>query len=256
MKQSVRVAFIPFNTPLEGKVFHLYADQAGLLTTGMGYLCNDLPTVAALPWKRPDGTLASRDEVVAMYAAVRSHADADRLKGGGWFARYSTLRLDEADVDALTFRKLDSNEMILRRRFDDYDNWPADAQLAIHSWAWGVGPSAGYPQMSAALRRGDFAEAAKNVTMTYNGAEIGTLVIRNARNRLLLTNAQRVRAFGLDPERLYWPTDVATLVEAAETLPELPVAEDDGGASRRAATTDAVVQAAEDEVSESEPTES
>lgn len=247
MRQSVRDAFVPFSAPLEGVCTWLYLDAAMLATTGLGHLCNSFAEVAMLPWKRPDGSLCTRDEVAADYAKVRAHEDW-HLRGGGAYEPLTTMRLTREDVVDLAMRKLASNETILEKRWPDFQNWPADAQLALHSWAWGVGPSANYPLFAAALRRGDFAEAAEHVKMTLNGVEIGTLKIRNLRNQLLLRNAQRVRAFGLDPERLYWPTDVATLVEAAETLPELPVVEDDLGASRRAATTDAVMQAAKDSV--------
>ncbi len=220
MKPAVKANFHRLSDDLEGVTTWLYADALGLLTTGVGNLVNDLPSVLALPWKRPDGTHATRDEVVSAYAAVRAAADENKLRGGGWFARLTTIRLDRADVDAMVERKLESNWLLLSRRFPDADSWPADAQLFLCSWAWAVGPAAPYPRMSAALREGDFDTAALECTVTANGKEFGTLIERNRRNRVLLRNASRVRAFGLDPDVVHWPTDLAAVVAPAETLPE------------------------------------
>lgn len=242
MKASVREAFHSFSVDLEGVVTHLYADALGLITTGMGNLVNTLPEVLALHWKRPDGTDATRDEVVAAFASVRAHADQDKLKGGGYFARYTTIRLDLEDVHKLVERKLESNWLLLLRRFPETDEWPADAQLFLCSWAWAVGPAAGYPKMSAYLRQKDFDAAAEECTITANGKVFGTLVTRNARNKVLLQNAARVLSHHLDEEKVWWPEDLTKTILEAETQPQLenPVSEDDGGASRHRATLDTI----------------
>lgn len=242
MKPAVVQAFHGFSQDLEGVVTHPYCDALGLVTTGMGLLCNTLPEFTILPWKRPDGSDATRDEVIAAWAAVRSHADEDKLKGGMYFARYTTIRLDIADVHKLSERKLESNWMLLLRRFPEADEWPADAQLFLCSWAWAVGPAAGYPKMSADLRAKYFDEASAECTITANGKVFGTLVTRNARNRILLQNAARVQAHHLDYDKVYWPEDISKTLREAETLPALenPVSEPDGGAARHMATLDTV----------------
>lgn len=221
MNPAAKAMFMVFSQDLEGIVTWLYADALGLLTTGMGNLVNSLPEVTALPWKRQDGTDATRDEVVSMYAAVRAAADEHKAKGGGYFQRFSLLRLTLPDVQQLVDRKLESNHLLLSRRFPDIDQWPADAVLGIHSWAWAVGTAAPYPKMSAALRREAFAEAANECKVTANGMEFGTLVERNRRNRILFQNAARVQQDHLDPGVVYWPEDLQLQMHEAETQPEI-----------------------------------
>jgi GH24 family phage-related lysozyme (muramidase) len=242
VKRATVAAFHGFSQDLEGVVRHPYCDAFGLVTTGMGLLCNTLPEFTMLPWKRPDGTDATRDEVIAAWAAVRSHAEEDKLKGGMYFARYTTIRLDIKDVHKLSERKLTSNWLLLLRRFPDADEWPADAQLFLCSWAWAVGPAAPYPKMSAYLRQKDFDAAAEECTITANGKVFGTLVTRNARNKVLLRNAARVLSHHLDEEKVWWPEDLTRTIREAETQPQMenPISEDDGGASRRQATLDVV----------------
>lgn len=243
MKAAVREAFHRFSTPLEGRCYHLYLDVKKLPTTGVGNLVATLPEVRALPWKRPDGTDASPDEVIAMYATVKAHEELAPA-GGMAFAKLTTLRLTDEGVDALVERRLTMNHALLSRSFDDLDEWPADAQLFIHSWAWAVGPAARYPSMFAALRRGDFIAASAECIIN---PQIGTIVERNRRNRILLWNAATVVQDKLDRDVVYWPRGLVeearrAAIKEAPTLPELedPISEDDGGASRRDATLDTV----------------
>lgn len=242
MKASVREAFHRFSTPLEGRCYHLYLDVKKLPTTGVGNLVATLPEVRALPWKRPDGTDAAPDEVIAMWATVKAHEELAPA-GGMAFAKLTTLRLTDEGVDALVERRLQMNHLQLARRFPDLDEWPADAQLFIHSWAWAVGPAAPYPLMSAALRRGDFIAAAGECIIN---PQVGTIVERNRRNQMLLWNAATVVQDKLDPDVVYWPRDLVEerrqAIKEAPTLPELPdpISEDDGGASRHQATLDTV----------------
>ena len=249
MKASAQAIWHKFSEPLEGRCYHMYLDQAKpepLVTTGVG---NMLPTVGAaiaLPWRRPSGDFATRNEVAAAYQLVNSRKDLSPLGGNhpAWHA-LTALRLLPEDVDALVRRHLASDEMHLRKLLPDYDELPADAQLMLHSWAWAVGPAAAYPRMLEALRAGDFIAAAAECTIN---PQKGTIVERNRRNVLLLWNAATVVQDKLDPDVVYWPRDLVeearrAAVKEAPTLPSLPdgpVSEDDGGAARHKATLDTV----------------
>lgn len=216
MRPAVKAAWHEFSTPLEGRVHCMYLDSAepeGFVTTAVGILIDPMHTALHLPWKRSDGTLATTAEVVAVWQRVKN---MQLLKHRALPQRSDpTLRLTDEDIDALVERKLESNHLLLLRRFPDLDSWPADAQLAIHSWAWAVGAASPYPRMSAHLRAGDFERAATECTIN---PQRGTIVDRNARNRVLLTNAARVVAHGLDPDVLYWPRELAA--EFSEPPPE------------------------------------
>lgn len=245
IRQAVLDKWQLFSEDLEGRCYHLYLDSKGLMTTGVGNLVDTFVEVAALPWKRPDGSRASREEVAAAYASVRAKTDWALIGGNNRLWRSLTsIRLSPEDVDALVRRKLNSNHAILEKRFPEIGDWPADAELFLHSWAWAVGANGHFPLMNEALRLKDFGAAMLECTITHDGKKAyGTLVTRNERNRVLLRNASRVQAFHFDPEVVYWPDDLSALVKEAETLSELPEApstEDDGGAARRAATLDTV----------------
>lgn len=211
MRPSVAAGFASFSHDLEGRLGFLYLDGKGLVTTAIGLLIDDSPRKApwrpalALPWRREDGTPATHPEIIQQWETVKRRANP--AAGGGTHGKWTTIRLTGEDIDAITAAKLRSVDVQLARLFADWETWPADAQLALCSWAWAVGAGAEYPRMIAALRRRDFAEAAEEIAVTDGkGGEPGTLAIRNTRNVLLLRNAANIEAAGLAPEPLYWPS--------------------------------------------------
>jgi hypothetical protein len=226
MRAAVRLAWHRFSEPFEGRCLWMYKDGLGRIATGVG---NDLtvgsgtnlspsPETFRLPWRHPDGRLATHLEIHEAWITVR--AKANGLAGGGTHGGLTHIRLTNAAVDALIERKLVGNETILAKRWRAWDSWPADAQLALLSWAWGVGPTEVYPRMSAALARGDFASAAKEVDLKSRMPDgtmraIRTQPARNTANRLLLRNAAQVMRQGLDPETLYWPRELESPPSAA-----------------------------------------
>lgn len=206
MHPSVRAAFVHFTARFEGRLTFMYGDVKNLVTTGVGNLIDSTPQpqpwtpALKLPWKRLDGTLATQMDVIGAWQAVKARHDLTQ-QGGGHYAGVTTLRLSDADVDALVLAKLDSNEAQLQRLLPGWDSMPADAQLALHSWAWAVGAAARYPSMFAALKRGDYAGASAECDIN---PKVGTIVLRNAANHALLENAAQVAEQGVDPSVLYY----------------------------------------------------
>jgi hypothetical protein len=192
----------------------MYLDIKGLVTTGMGNLIDPIGAALELPWKRPDGSLASQNEVRAAWNLVKSRVDL-APKYGTAFAGLTNLRLDKDGIEQLIARKLRQNEDYLRRRFAGYDRWPADAQLGLHSMAWAMGPGFHFPAFDAAVNREppDFDAAARASHM--NAAGNAGLVPRNTANFALFTNAARVLERGADPAALYWPGEVVAEVRKA-----------------------------------------
>jgi hypothetical protein len=209
MRGIVRDAFIGFTEPLEGLMRHMYLDvgkgppdyKDPLVTTGIGNLIDPAGAAIILPWKRPDGTPAGRDEILAEWMRVKNDPHA---AAAGW--RYAltitALRLDLPDVMDLVFRKLDQNDALLIRRFPDFESWPADAQLGAHSMAWACGPAFAFPRLAFALRGRDWLLAAQecHIDDSHNPG----VRPRNVANRTLFRNA----GLGKDPAVLYWPRDL------------------------------------------------
>lgn len=218
MLPSVARAFVSFNAPLEAFLTYLYQDALGLMTTGMGNLVDTRPpspdpTAAclALPWRMPDGSPATRDQVAASWRAVRASgchsAACEKVPG-------NTVRLTNADVSALVAQKAAANELEMKKFFPSFALLPADAQLGLHSMAWAAGPDvfSGFPVFTAALNRlvPDFGVAARESVLQGVGIDR-----RNAANFQLFTNAGQVFQRGLDFASLVWPKSVAEVAVAA-----------------------------------------
>jgi GH24 family phage-related lysozyme (muramidase) len=223
MHQSVRDAFVPFTAPMEGVVRFLYLDVKGLVTTAIGNLVDPMEAALALPLMRPDGTRASREDIAAEWANVKARQDM-RMRGGMAYAAVTRLRLTDEGVRQVVAGKLAQMESYLARRFPEWEEWPADAQLATLSMAWACGPAFRFPRLEAALRAQDWITAANECRMDERGNP--GLRPRNKANRTLYRNAYHVAASGflgppLERDRLYWP---AALEDATPT--EAPPAPD------------------------------
>ncbi len=204
---AVREAFWAFSVPLEGYVSHMYRDTKNLVTVGVGQLIDPMAYAMALPFKRKDGTRASREEIAHEWRRIHVAPDLDKL---GWRAaeRIAQLHLDEADVERLFAAKVDENVGHLAKRCP-FAAIPADAQMALLSWAWACGPHAKFPKMLAAVSRGDFATAAEEIRVTDGkGKAPGTLSLRNAANRRMMLNAAAVAAAGMPYDVLHYPAIV------------------------------------------------
>lgn len=202
MKQSVRDAFVWFTSPLEGVVHFMYLDVKGLVTTAIGILIDPSAVALTLPWFRPDGIPASQAEIAKEWIYVKSRQDL-KLQGGMAYGRITKLRLTDNGIKNTVNRKLDSMDSTLNNRFPNYDEWPADAQLATLSVAWACGPMFNFPKLAAALRECDFATAAIECKIS----EVGNPGIkpRNKANKLLYQNAAYVWDNAVDTEPLYYP---------------------------------------------------
>jgi hypothetical protein len=231
MHPSVRQHFVAFTDPLEGTIRCLYLDVKSLATTAIGNLVDTPAAAAACPFRRPDGTLATRDEIIAEWAKVKAGGCGSYPKCSwtdgrvclahkGWRAAalVTRLRLDDEGIAEVVGKKLDLHDRLLTQRFPAFRAWPADAQLATHSMAWACGAHFRFPRLEEALRHADFTEAVKHCQIAGGG----TIRTRNAHNRLMYRNAAYVAGFGLDPAVLHWPRDIAADADDEEvTQPNL-----------------------------------
>ena len=200
MQAAVRNAWCDFNRVFEGWVSWMYLDVKGLVTTGMGNLIDPMSAALTLPWVDGGGTPADQDAMAAEWQAVKNNV-ALAQQGAQIAKEVTSLRLGDADIEALVLDKLDHNESILKAysAFANFDTWPADAQLGLLSMAWAMGPGFGpsFPHFAQAVSAGDFATAAGDCQMNASGNP--GLVPRNAANR----QAFLLAATAADPTVLY-----------------------------------------------------
>lgn len=197
MRQSVADAFTAFSTKFEGSVDFPYLDVKCLVTSGIGDLLEPVGVFIGQPWRhRATGERATAMAAMDGYHAVKARTELAQ-HGGMAFRTVTDLYLDQDAIKALVAGRLRMNEAILRQRFPKLDEWPADAQLALHSMAWAMGPAFQFPHFERAVNADppDWEVAAHESHMS-DGAPS-----RNAANyRLLMSAAQ-----GGDPGVLCWP---------------------------------------------------
>lgn len=205
MRRAVKADFVAFTAPLEGVCTWMYLDILGLVTTGIGNLVDDPKIAARLPFILPGGTAATVDEIHDEWRRVKARKDLAQ-HGGGAFKKITRLRLTPEGIDVLVGRKLYEMDAELAARFPGYEEWCCDAQLGVLSMAWAMGPAFRFPRFEAAVSMGDFATASAECQMNATGNP--GLVPRNKANRTLFLNAAVVVAEGLDPDVLYFPTEL------------------------------------------------
>jgi hypothetical protein len=238
MKQSVIDAFVTFTERFEGRVNSMYLDlhiPDPLVTIGIGNLIDPMSVALGLPFVMPDGTRATQAQIASGWQAVKNRTDLAK-NGFQAFEALTPLRLTDDAVADLVRSRMETNEQFLVKRFPDWDSWPADAQLAMHSISWAAGAGINAPHLQAALtanpRRFDIAAgpdgdanklpacrgeswlhdativSAPGVTPVVEKLTNPGLRPRNLANKLLFANAEQVESQGLDPNVLHWPNAV------------------------------------------------
>ena len=222
----VRGVFIDFTEHFEGGVPYFYNDVEGIVTVAYGNAVFTPGQAAALAMMNAGGVPATTAEKVAAWQRVHDDPNAAHL-GHLYAKQLTTIRLTREAMQALALAKFDANDAALRELLSGWDDMPACAQLAMHSWAWACGAGAYFPHLIAALNRCDYDTAMVEIhmdewTKNAKGERIlnGGLVPRNIANKILMKNASRVRAFHLDPDTLDWTHDLSVADEP--TQPELP----------------------------------
>jgi GH24 family phage-related lysozyme (muramidase) len=222
MKPSVRDAFTSFSERFEGSVPHLYLDIKQIPTIAIGNAVFNPFQALRLPLVRnADGEPASDLEIIQEWRRLAPKVPPSTAPGqppgdqdpavSAEIARlghraakpYTRLHLRPEGIAQVVTNKLLLDEVELKRRFPEFESWPADAQLATFSMAWACGPAFKFPRLAAALRAKDFRAAALecHIEDSHNPG----IRPRNAANVALYENAARVLEEGLDGSRLYFP---------------------------------------------------
>lgn len=222
MRASVDAAFVTFSEHFEGVVRTPYLDILGLVTVAIGDLIDPVESALSLPFMvRGTSTSATREQIAAAWNALKNPA-APHTRGEiahyGW--RYAAqvpgnnIELSDEGVQEVVARKLAEIARDLVRRFPDFDEWPADAQLATFSMSWACGAGFRFQKLAAALLGRDFDTASKECHIDTDGPDHlpntaddnEGVKPRNAANVVLYANAAKVLAYHLDPEQLFYPS--------------------------------------------------
>lgn len=219
MRQAVRDNFMAFSEPLEGKVLWMYADSLGLVSIGVGNLIDPIDLARALPslgasyLNKNTGAEGTDSEIQSDWNQIKTSA-------ANWQTAESmtVLRITEQGCQQLVLNKADEFEGYLTthaedpatgvKAFANFGDWPADAQIALMSMAWAMGPAFAdggkWPAFRAACEGGDWLAAAGNCNMSN-----AWLIRRNAVNRGAFRNAAwAVTQADYDPEVLFLPIGV------------------------------------------------
>ncbi len=215
MRPTVAARFRAFNEPFEGVVKFMYLDVKGLVTIGVGNLIDPVSVALALPFRlktKPGavGRIATRAEIEAEWKLIKGKTDLARL-GHRACAAVTTLELDDTAINQIIRTRLAQNESFLKRQkpFVKFDEWPADAQMALLSMAWAMGPgfSTGWINFHPACERMDFDKAAANCKISEAGNP--GVAPRNRANVHLFKNGAAVLAGEAERfyrrEELYYP---------------------------------------------------
>lgn len=238
MRKIVSDSWLALNAPFEGHVTWMYLDQHKdaegnldpLVTTGCGNLIDPLTDeVLRLPWRHPNGSMASTQAITACWRLVKEsfkRGGMNPLNGGGRYALLpgNTLRLPEEAIVGLVRHRLFDMAGELRKpdRFPAFDEWCADAQAATHSMSWAMGPGgfAKFPRFSRAANERDWLACARECTVH---PDEGTIKLRNAMQRRMFEAARRVEDERLDPDLLHFQTQgPSSIVEVVTGLGPLP----------------------------------
>lgn len=237
LHESVVAAFPAFSRGFEGYVNHPYADVLGLITVGVGNLIDGSQNKAdlqpwraalALPWRKPDGSLADAAQVIAEWQHLKAHAAELAHRSLAVQATFTTIRLTDDAIAALVLSKLAENAAFLTdHHFPFFPQFPADAQLGISSMAWAVGPGfpSKFPGFKRAVLAGDWLAARNDCDIrvgTKGQPDYNPGVLpRNAANRVCFANAEIVRREHIARDILRWPNVAQADVPATETATNL-----------------------------------
>lgn len=205
-RTSVVNSFVDWSKAFEGYLPYMYTDAKGLVTTGMGNLIDPIGMALGLPWKS-GGSPASQAQIQAEWQKVKSAYPGVQSTGD---AAITSLRLDKDGIVQLVTGKLKQNDAYISSNLPGFADAPADAQLAVHSMAWAMGPGfvKSWTQFRNAFINGDYAAAAAQSHMQGVGIDM-----RNLANKLLLTNADIVKKKGLNPDHLYYVDGLTDLAQ-------------------------------------------
>jgi len=180
-----------------------------------------LPKAKALQWVYRNTSKIADDAAVQQEWETIKSKPFGKQYAAGYFKQYTKLQLTAKSMTDRVISLLSSNERMLKSNpaFKDFEQWPADAQLAVLGLSWnGVGHLTGHthgtlkdPQaFREACQKLDFRAAASLCDMVA-APHNGSIARRSVAQKQLLLNAAAVieeESFARMYQRpvLYYPT--------------------------------------------------
>jgi GH24 family phage-related lysozyme (muramidase) len=190
MYKSVLDIFAPFTATFEGRIPYMYQDVLGLVTIGLGCLIDPVTMAVTLPfYRKSDNKLATVDEIRQEWNLIKNDKTL-ASKGHLAAKKIATLYLKQEDIDKLANKRLLLFEQELKKVFLDWDNFPANAQLAILSMTWAIGSLfyKEFPKFTKFCNNKSWWEASTECKMREEGN--AGLIPRNETNKKLLECAE------------------------------------------------------------------
>lgn len=220
MRDSVKEAWPSFITKWEGREMCMYLDALGIVTCAGGIALFTPGDAVRLQWQwvTTTGQIASQMAVQAEWARVKS-LQGKRGAGGRAFEPDARLQLTEAGYARAMAGKLADVEAKLTdpKRFPNFAEAPADAQLALLRMAWAMGPAfvdpdaehpgGRWPAFHAAFLACDWMGCAGECRMREEG-QPEEFRKSNDADVVLFHNACWVWENEADRDTLYWPRDM------------------------------------------------
>ena len=207
-KAIVVDSFCEYTTRLEGCISWIYLDIKGLCTVGLGCLIEPAAQALRLPFYiRGTDRLATQDEIARDWVLVKRNRTLAHL-GAGRARAFTQCELRQDGIEALAFERMKLHEdYFVKHSFPMFGEFPADAQLGIHSMGWAMGCGFGerFPKFVKAARNRNWEACAKECRIKAVGNP--GLVPRNDGNQRIFNTLERAtRLPDFDPDKLYgWP---------------------------------------------------
>lgn len=212
----------------EGTSQSMYLDGLGTVRVGSGLQIDPLSMALRLPFvHRSGGNTATPSEIEEAWQRVK---DQGRRRERHFVRHRGPAALSPADLmlpldllQALSARRLERMTAAMAQmtpEFRRFEEWPADAQLALIGMGWALGPGfarhGGWPGLRAACAAQDFKLAAAQCGISQSS------VRRNQAHRHLFANAGNVLLGQERVERLFYPTILLPPIGLKNSAPALP----------------------------------
>lgn len=136
----------------EGELREMYLDNRGFVTTGVGNLLQSPSHATQYAWQKIGGGPATSPEVMAEYERIRSPDTKVKIPtwatmGGGNFVKVAKgLQIVTLELTSEAYKKIFDGtlaglEATMKGTpgFEEFEKYPADAQLGVLSMIWCAG---------------------------------------------------------------------------------------------------------------------
>jgi GH24 family phage-related lysozyme (muramidase) len=148
----------------EGRESVIYPDSEGNPTTGIGHLLAHVEDAIKLPFRLPDGKLATQAEIKSAWYRVRTTG-----------RRVQNVLLAEKDIDSLFLQDLKRFTTLLFRNFGTLVDIPQPAVIALYDMAFNLGGFYEFPRLRMAVLAEDWNLAAEECHRLGIGSRRNTL---------------------------------------------------------------------------------